>query len=59
MNIGVCIKQVAALEAEVALGTDGSWIAEAETYDSSESDMSFPGTPARGASNEHPTPARL
>lgn len=38
MKIGVCIKQVPAREAQVDLAADGTWIAEAETYDSSEPD---------------------
>ncbi len=38
MKIGVCIKEVPSRESEVAPGGDGTWIAEAESYDSSEPD---------------------
>ncbi len=38
MKIGVCIKQVPSRESELALGADPTWVAEAESYDSSEPD---------------------
>lgn len=38
MKIGVCIKQVPTRESEVAPGADSAWIAEADSYDSSEAD---------------------
>jgi electron transfer flavoprotein beta subunit len=38
MKIGVCIKQVPSREAEVIPGSDGAWIAAAESHDSSEPD---------------------
>jgi electron transfer flavoprotein beta subunit len=38
MKIGVCIKQVPSRESEVVISGDGTWIGEAESYDSSEPD---------------------
>lgn len=38
MKIAVCIKQVPGRESELAVGPDGTWIAEVEGYDSSEAD---------------------